>query len=183
VILWRVLPWDPSASPTDPGGPLFFPRTLQGVGRHDNPERYGCLYVAVDAASAVAEALAPFRAVGDFVEVMLTRSGRPLALAPLELRDDAELIDLDDPRVLRRERLRPSGVATRLRRSTQAYAERLFDAHPEAAGLRWWSTLESSWINMTLFDRATAALTAGAAERLSTDHPAVTEAAELLGLA
>ena len=35
-----------------------------------------------------------------------------------------------------------------------AYAERLFDKHPDALGLRWWSTLESSWINVTLFDRA-----------------------------
>ena len=62
--------------------------------------------------------------------------------------------------------------------ATQAYAERLFDAHPEAVGLRWWSSLESSWINVTLFDRATRALLAGLPERLSLDHPAVTEAAK-----
>jgi hypothetical protein len=67
--------------------------------------------------------------------------------------------------------------------TTQAYAERLFEAHPDAAGLRWWSTLESAWINVTLFDRAARALSAGEPELLKTGHPAVAEAAEMLGLA
>jgi hypothetical protein len=181
VILWRVLPWEPSVGPTDRGGPLYIPRGFQGRGRHDNPNRYGCLYATVEAASGVAEILAQFRGES-IVDGMLQIDGTRLAAAPLELPDDSELIDLDEPRVLHRERLRPSGVATRDRTATQACAERLFDAHPEALGLRWWSTLESSWINVTLFDRATRALSPGPPERLSLDHPAVTEAAELLGL-
>ena len=79
----------------------------------------------------------------------------PLALAELELATPAPLLDLDDPAVLVRRgaapvaRSRPAAA-----RVTQAYAARLFDAHPDAAGLRWWSTLEASWINVTLFDRA-----------------------------
>jgi hypothetical protein len=181
VILWRVLPWVPAAQPSEPGGALFFARSLQGAGRHDNPARYGCLYLGTESASAVAESLARFRGSA-LSDAMLVRGGLRLALARLDLPDDAEFIDLDEPRVLQRERLRPSRVATRDRAITQAYSELLFDAHPEAVGLRWWSTLESSWINVTLFDRATAALEAGAPERLSTDHPAVTEAAEALGL-
>jgi hypothetical protein len=183
VILWRVLPWDPSAKPRSPGGPLWFPRAFQGAGRHDNRDRYGCLYLATEAASAVAEALGPFRGTGDLADDMLDRGGRRLALAALELPDPVELVDLDEPRVLRRERLRPSEVATRSRTVTQAYAARLYDAHDGALGLRWWSTLESSWINVTLFDRASSELTAAAPEPLATDHPAVVEAAELLGLA
>lgn len=182
MILWRVLPWEPSAEPSDRGGPLYIPRAFQGRGRHDNRNRYGCLYATVEAASGVAEILAQFRGAS-LVDGMLDIEGTRLAAVPLELADDAELIDLDEPRVLQRERLRPSGVATRNRTATQAYAERLFDAHPSALGLRWWSTFESSWINVTLFDRAARALSPGAPERLSLDHPAVAEAAELLGLA
>jgi hypothetical protein len=182
LILWRVLPWDPDARASSPGGPAWFPRPFQGGGRHDNPDRYGCLYVGTAPEPAVAEALAPFRGSGELSAEMLVRGGHDLALAELELPDDADLIDLDEPRVLRRERLRPSGVATRARTTTQDYAERLFDAHPDALGLRWWSTLESSWINVTLFDRAAGALEPRAPEPLSVAHPAVAGAAELLGL-
>lgn len=182
MILWRVLPWAPAAQPPEPGAPLFFPRSLQGAGRHDNPARYGCLYLGTESASAVAESLARFRGSA-LSDAMLVRGGLRLALVRLDLPDDAELIDLDDPRVLQRELLRPSRVATRDRAITQAYAEGLFDGRTDAAGLRWWSTLEASWINVTLFDRAAPALKAGAAEPLSTDHPAVAEAAEMLGLA
>ena len=98
VILWRVLPWDPSARPANPGGALWFPRPFQGAARHDDPARYGCLYVAEDPVSAVAEALAPFRGTGDLRPEMLIRMGRALALAELALDDDAPLLDLDDPR-------------------------------------------------------------------------------------
>lgn len=181
MILWRVLPWEPGTRPEEPGGAVFFPRALQGAGRHDNRARYGCLYTSVEAASATAEILAQFRGE-PLRDGMLDVEGTRLAVAPLELRDDGELIDLDAPQVLRRERLRPSGVATRDRSATQAYAERLFDAHPDALGLRWWSIIESSWINVTLFDRALPGISVGTPERLSLDHEAVAEAAELLGL-
>jgi hypothetical protein len=130
----------------------------------------------------VAEILAQFRGE-PLVEGMLDIDRTRLAAVPLELPNEAELIDLDEPRVLQRERLRPSRVATRERTATQSYAESLFDAHPDAAGMRWWSTLESSWINVTLFDRAASALSPGTPEQLSLDHPAVAEAAEFLGLA
>jgi hypothetical protein len=182
VRLWRVLPLDPRAKPREPGGPLWFPRPFQGTGRHDNPELYGCLYVTEEPAAAVAEALAPFRGSGDLTPAMLERRGHALALAPVDAPDDSLLVDLDEPRTLRAERLRPSVVATRRRTVTQEYAARLFARHEEAAGLRWWSTLESSWINVTLFDRARR-LRAGRAEPLTAQHPAVAEASELLGLA
>lgn len=183
MILWRILPWDPSAALRDRGGALYVPRPFQGTGRHDNPDRYGCLYAAVNQVSPVAEVLAQFRGESGLREGMLEVEGSRLALAPLQLPDSAALIDLDDPAVLEREGLRPSEIATRRRAVTQGYAERLFDAYPEAAGLRWWSTLESSWINVTLFERAIGSVHAGEPERLTLDHPAVAEAAELLGLA
>jgi len=182
VILWRVLPLDPSARADQPGGGVWFPRELQGAGRHDDPDAYGCLYVAEVAASAVAEALAPFRGAGRLHASMLERSGRRLSLVALELDHTQALVDLDDPLVLDAEELRPSLVATRRRDITRAQARRLFDAHPGAPGLRWWSPLEASWINATLFDRAAAALAVVQTAELTVEHPAARSAAEQLGL-
>jgi hypothetical protein len=181
VTLWRVLPWDPSARPEAPGGALWFPRPFQGTARHDNPARYGCLYVTEAPVSAIAEALAPFRGTGDLLPEMLTRMGRPLALAQLELRD-AQLLDLDDPAVLLAASLRPSQVATNHRDVTRPDAARLFDAHPGAVGLRWWSTLEASWINATLFDRAADRLRVGGVHALAPGEEDVRAAAAFLGL-
>ena len=182
-MLWRVLPWDPSAPHRQPGHALWVPREYQGSGRHDAPDRYGCLYLAEVAVSAVAEMLAPFRGTGDLHPELLVRSGRQLALAELQLAEDATLVDLDDPAVLVTESLRPSVVATGQRSVTQAYALSQFERHSEAAGLRWWSTLESSWIQVTLFDRALDELSVRSVRTLAIDDDAVTAAASYLGLA
>jgi hypothetical protein len=85
--------------------------------------------------------------------------GLPPALASLELPDEAASVDLDDPLALSAEGLRPSQVATRRRRTTQSQAAEIHASHPVA--IRWWSTLEASWINWTLFDRVAAALAPG----------------------
>jgi RES domain len=133
--------------------------------------------------SAVAEALAQFRGVGVLSQRMLIRANSPLALAQVNCEDDRKLIDLDDPSVLVRTRLHPSQVATKARAVTQAYAARIFDAHPAAIGLRWWSTLEASLANITLYDRAAPGLRLVDIEPLTLEHPATREAADLLGLA
>jgi hypothetical protein len=182
VRVWRTLPLDRRAAADEAGGALWFPREHQGYGRHDNPDLYGCLYVAEDAASAVAEALAAFRGTGRLAASMLTHLGRPLALAEIELSDEALVVDLDDPGVLVAEALRPSRVATRARGITQGIAADLHRAHPEAAALRWWSTLEASWINLTLFDRAAPALAVSEVAELRVDDTVVRDAAALLGL-
>ncbi|HYV17245.1 MAG TPA: RES family NAD+ phosphorylase [Conexibacter sp.] len=182
MTLWRILPHDPQAGEIEPGGALWFPRGLQGTGRHDNRDRYGCLYLATDPVAAIAETLAPFRGTGELVEAMLMRGGRALALAALALDAQAELVDLDDPAVLLDAALRPSHVATRVRAVTQAQALRLHDERPDAAGLRWWSTLESSWINVTLFDRAAGLLAAERVEPLTLGDARVRRAAASLGL-
>ena len=49
-------------------------------------------------------------------------------------------------------------VATARREVTQPQARALHERHPAAAGVRWWSTFESQWLNVTLFDRAASAL-------------------------
>jgi RES domain len=183
VIVWRVLPVDPAAGTDAAGGPLWFPREYQGAARHDNPEAYGCLYVSQTPVSAVAEALAPFRGRGALTAAMLERAGRGLSLVALDLREPHGLLDLDEPATLAAEGLRPSGVATRVRATTQRDALRLFHGHRRATGLRWWSTIEASWINLTIFDRARRRLRVRSVELLGAEHDAVRGAAAELGLA
>jgi hypothetical protein len=98
------------------------------------------------------------------------------------LDDDAELLDLDDPSVLLEEELRPSRVATNDRPTTQAQALELFHRHGGAVGLRWWSTFESLWPNITLFDRAETALEVSDVQRLDVGDDVLLEAADFLGL-
>lgn len=182
MIVWRALPWLPQAQPHEPGGALWFPRELQGAGRHDNPDLYGCLYVGERPISPIAEMLAPFRGTGSLTASMLVRGGVPLALAALSLPDGSPVLDLDDPSVLTRAGLRPSQVATGERGATQAYAASLHATAPPVVALRWWSTIEASLMNLTIFDRARPALELIDVEPLSDNHSAVREAGELLGL-
>jgi hypothetical protein len=181
VILHRCFAWDERAGDAGPDGPLWFPRVYQGEGRHDNPDRYGCLYLSASSLSTVVEQLARFRGQR-LLPSLLRRRGLPLALAGLELDQGAELVDLDDPVVLRRERLRPSRVATRDRGTTQPQALALHDRHPGAAGLRWWSTYEAGWINVTLFDRAASQVRVRSVRALGAGDPVVVEAADFFGL-
>jgi hypothetical protein len=183
VKLWRALPFDKRARPEQPGGALWIPREQQGAGRHDNPELYGCLYLAEDPVAAVAEQLAPFRGTGNLLPSMLVRFGLPLALAELDLPGGGHVVDLDDPLVLREEGLRPSQVATRRRDMTQIQAADIHASHADAIAIRWWSTLEASWINWTVFDRGAASLEFAEAAPLDVDSLVVGEAAEFLGLA
>jgi hypothetical protein len=181
VILHRCFAWRQRGPAAEPDGPLWFPRLFQGDGRHDNPDVYGCLYVSENETSSVAEQLGRFRGQR-LVPSMLLRRGLPLAVAALELADDARIIDLDEPRVLTANRLRPSVVATRTREITQPQARELYERHPEAAALRWWSTYESLWANVTLFDRGAAALRVVDVRMLTTADETVVTAAELLGI-
>lgn len=181
MILHRCFAWDERAAKTSPDGPLWFPRPYQGDGRHDNPETYGCLYVADREVSAVVEQLARFR-TQRLVPELLARRGLPLALAAIELPDRTPLVDLDAPRVLTAEKLRPSLVATRSRAVTQPQALALHDGHPDAAGLRWWSVFESLWANVTLFDRASPLLALAELRPIGPGDPAVADAADALGM-
>jgi hypothetical protein len=180
VILHRCLAWNERAAPDAADGALWFPRPYQGEGRHDNPAVYGCLYLSEQPLSCVVEQLARFRGQR-LTPALLRRRGLPLALAELELPDDAQLVDLDEPAVLRRERLRPSRVATRERGITQPQALALHEKS-EAVGLRWWSTFESQWLNVTLFDRAASALRLVSVKALDVAGDEIAEAADVLGL-
>ena len=181
MILYRCFAWSARAREREPDGPLWFPREFQGEGRHDNPDLYGCLYLSDRPLATLVEQLARFRGQR-FVPSLLKRRRLPLALAELDLDDTANLVDLDDPAVLRRERLRPSLVATRQRPVTQPQARLLYERHGDSAGLRWWSTYESVWMNVTLFDRAAARLRVVSVRALTMDDPTVIEAADFFGL-
>lgn len=181
MTLYRCFAWRPAARDEQPDGPLWFPRIFQGEGRHDNPDVYGCLYLSDRPESCIAEQLAAFRGQR-LTASMLRRRDLPLALARLEIGDSATLIDLGDPAVLLRERLRPSQIATRRRSVTQPQALALYRRHQRAAGLSWWSSWEALWVNVTVFDRAAAALRLVEVTELTLDHPNLLEAADLFGL-
>jgi hypothetical protein len=157
------------------------PRIDQGDGRHDNPDVYGALYMSRNPASPVAELLkdAPR---GVLEPALLMHEGSPYALAAFDEGGLDDLVDLDDPAVLAGRHLRPSGVATRNRQATQRLALHL---HQEGAtGFEWWSTIEASWINVTLFEERVADRLdlAGEPEPLTIDHPTVREAADAVGV-
>ena len=181
MIVHRCFAWSARARPDEPDGPLWVPRVFQGDGRHDNPDLYGCLYLTDGEVSAVVEQLARFR-TQRLQAALLRRRGLPLALAALALDDAADIVDLDDPRVLARERLRPSAVATRRRQVTQPQARALHARHPRAAALRWWSAFEASWANYTVFDRAVPALSVSGLRELTLEDDSVIAAVEFLGM-
>jgi hypothetical protein len=181
-MLFRVFPMIEGARPGDPGGPLFVSRALQGGSRHDDPSRYGVLYTSRSPESAVAEALQAFRG-GELAARHLVRTGRPLTIAAIDDAGLDDLPDLDDPAQLVRRGLRPSTVATFDRPTTQAIASAIFDEG--SPGFAWWSTIEASWINVTLFaERATPSLgISEAPEALTLGHPVVRAVAARLGFA
>ena len=181
MTLYRCFAWNRGAADAATDGPLWYPRPFQGDGRHDNPDTYGCIYLADRPVSCVVEQIAAFRGQR-FTSALLRRRGLPLALAHIELDPAAMLIDLDDPVVLRRERLRPSVVATTRRTVTQPQALALYRRHPAAVGLRWWSRWESLWNNVTVFDRASASLALRDVRVLTLEDATVLEAAEFFGL-
>lgn len=180
-MLYRLFPYDPEVPDDVEGGALFVPRALQGRGRHDVPDSYGALYASRSVVSVVAERLQRFRGRPVGAEHLTWERGLPFAIAAID-DDELELLDLDEPRELESRALRPSVVATRDRRITRRYARGI---HGEGRdGFAWWSTIEASWSNVTLFaERVRARLAlAGEPEPLGLGHPAVREAAEAVGV-
>jgi hypothetical protein len=181
-MLYRVFRHRVESGPRDRGGALHVPRDRQGAGRHDDPARYGAFYTARSPEAAVAESIAAFRGRDIDEDDLELADGSRLALATYDDTAVGPLTDLDDPAVLLAEGWRPSGVASRDRRTTQAMAARVFATG--APGISWWSTIDSAWTNATLFAERTielGALTiAGEPEQLSLRHPALVAAADHL---
>lgn len=182
-MLHRIFPYLPGALETDEGGALFVPRNHQGDGRHDNPAHYGAVYGSRSAQSAVAERIESFRGRGLTDRDLQRADGKRYALVALDDSNLGEIVDLDDPAELGRRNLRPSAVATRHRTITQPIALSLFEEG--AQGFGWWSTLEASWTNVTLFaERAIASMPVDEEpEPLHLGHPVLQMAAESIGVA
>lgn len=166
----------------DRGDPLAVARGYQGGGRHDNPDVYGALYASRSPVSAVAEALRRFRGREVGGRPLERADGGRLSLATVDDSGLDGLVDLDDPAALGARSLRPSVVATRGREITQPIALSIYREGGE--GFEWWSTVEASWINLTLFaERAVPKLNVvGDPEVLDRRHPAVLSAAEAIGV-
>lgn len=161
----------------EPGHPLYVPRP-QGQGRADNPEEYLALYLSDRAEGAVGEALGNFAIWSEELfkgPPILPGSSRALAI--YELDEDAPILDLDDAAVLLRLGLRPSEVVARTRKSTQAWALRIYQ-EGRWVGIRWWSRWEPTWGAYALWDLTRLRL--HDVSRLSRDHLAVAGAAKVL---
>lgn len=176
---WRVFNWHPGATgPKENGHPLHvWPR--QGDGRVDDPDRdYLVLYVGDSPEGAVAEAFGKYPS---WTSAILdpppgTPPGTVKALA--RYTGSPALLDLDDPNILQDWALRPSGVVSRDRDSTQEWARRMYDAGGHA-GVSWWSFYEPRWASTGLWDVSMLRVD-GTPEKLTLDHPAVQDAAGLI---
>jgi hypothetical protein len=181
-VLYRLFPHLPGKRPREEGGALHVPRKRQGIGRHDNPDHYGALYLSRDPESAIAERIQGFRGQSLTTADFRRQDGSRYALVALDDVRLTALVDLDDPGELNRRRIRPSLVATRNRTVTQPMALELY--REGLSGFLWWSTLEASWSNATLFaERAAPRLKmVETPEPLTTGLPALRAAAEALGV-
>jgi hypothetical protein len=157
-LLHRAFPWIPGIPDPEPGGVLFVPRSDQGFGRHDSPDRYGTVYLSRTQVSAAAEVLRMLR-IPELRNDDLRIEGAVIALAAFDGPAVDELVDLDDPRTLGSRDLRPSAVATGNRELTQEIAAAIFD--------------EGHISSMRL---------AGDPEVLTVDHPALRDASEVVGV-
>jgi len=175
--LHRVCPWVPRAPEGHPGHPMYVPRP-QGQGRADNPEHYLVLYLSDSAAGAVGEAFGNFAIWSDELfggPPVLPESQRALAIYDLD--DDSPILDLDDAAALLRLELRPSDVVSRDRKTTQAWALRIYQ-EGTWVGIRWWSRWEPTWGSCALWDLAPLRL--HDVTSLSRDHLAIAQAARAL---
>ncbi len=180
--LWRVFPWDPGARGGARFSPSFLPKST-GRGRFDLPRTLSdVLYLAETPDHAVGEALQPWRN-RSLKPYHLIRAGLPLALVEvtLPMASVGKLADLCDPAHLAETGPPPDRAASRLRERTQPLAWEAWEAGHH--GLRWWSSFWGDWHTVVLFTaRMPEGLRFGAPVTLGPDHPAVTGAADLLGM-
>ncbi|NJD18758.1 MAG: RES domain-containing protein [Gemmatimonadetes bacterium] len=182
-VCWRVFPWDPEALPGARFSPPHVPEPT-GRGRFDLPRDLSpVLYLAETGAHAVGEMLQAWR--GQRLRpAHLIRAGFPLALVEVRVPPASvgRLADLCDPDHLAATGTAPDTTASRSRERTQPIARAAWDAGRH--GLRWWSSFWGDWHTIVLFTRRVGGkLRLGEPEVLTLEHPAVKEAADLLGMA
>ena len=179
--LYRVLLFDPNAAPHEPGGVLYVP-AQQGGGRIDNPAHYRALYVGDSPAGVCAEVFyrGAHRTKWSAEMIPLRRYPHLIrSLAWYDVRDDAPIVDLDDPHRLIEYELRPSQVITRDYIRSQAWALQIF-SRGGLAGIAWWSYNDARWKSAGLWDID--AIANSGVEPLTIDNPAFAEAAAVLDI-
>lgn len=192
-VLWRAFPWDRTAPE---GGPFSVrsvaPPHLQNYGRFHLHGRPSVLYLAQSPAHAVAEVLRGLkRGPADplrhrLTDADLVGAGHPRALVPVRLpRVLADRVpDFACGETLERFGVRADELCSRDRRVTQAAARRIHRHPGPVPGFFWWSAFHGDWHALLPYlDRAGLdRLEWGTPEILRMEHPAVREAAEVLGL-
>ncbi|HSW31822.1 MAG TPA: RES family NAD+ phosphorylase [Longimicrobiales bacterium] len=181
-VCWRVFPWDSHA----PAGARFSPSRVPeptGRGRFDLLRDLSpVLYLAERPAHAVGEMLQPWRGQR-ILPAHLNRAGFPLALVEVRFPPASarKLADFCDPAHLAATGTAPDTTASRSRGRTQPIARSAWDSGHH--GLRWWSSFWGEWHTVVLFTaRLPGRLRFGEPEVLTLAHPAVREAADLLGM-
>lgn len=180
---WRVFPWDAGATQGARFSPSHVPEPT-GRGRFDLPRDLSpVLYLAETGSHAVGEMLQAWR--GQTIrDAHLTRAGLRLAMAEVRVpaASARKLADLCDPAHLAATGTAPDITASRSRQRTRPIARAAWDAGHH--GIRWWSSFWGDWHTVVLFTRRLGnGLRFGEPEVLTLDHPAVREAADLLGMA
>lgn len=149
----------------------------QGLGRWDNPDRYGAMYVAASPSGAIGESFAHLSTWSRAMLPFPAIPGATRALGVYRIDEEAHpLLSFDDPRALLDRALRPTDVIIRNRPRTQQIAR---DVSEEGrwSGLTWWSMHRPQWTLHLLWDL----------EDISVEdvqplpgHPAVRDAGQLL---
>ena len=180
--LYRVFDWDGSRLDSHAGGPLYAPRDKQGKSRHDIPHLTGVYYTSLTPLSPLVETIKVFRGQTLTDRFFIIRKELHKALVSLELKEKVLLANLGDAVFLVKRNLSLAESASRDRQQTQKIAEQLYKEG--FAGIRWPSTLNSAWTNVSLFaDRCQRFLSVTETPvKLSTDMPELREVAHLLGV-
>lgn len=180
MLVYRVLPYRPSAGPGEAGHPLYEHRPQSG-GRIDHPD-YHVWYLGRRPEVAVGEAFGNLSSWDSSMVDVPYLPGAARALATMRLPDDLRFLDLDDPRVLVDLALKPTQVVARNLAVTQSWGHRIWaqtDPHDGQwtwQAVQWWSyhhhswPVLASWLRPELVD----------VEDLSVTHPAIVDAARTL---
>ncbi|QIM18528.1 RES family NAD+ phosphorylase [Leucobacter coleopterorum] len=170
----------PGARKGKPGHWSFVP-PHQVHGRWDNTELYDSWYFSRTPLGAVAESF--YNKQRWIPEVFLTPAGNPRAIAEFSY-EGPDSLDLDDAATLLELSARPSEIVIRDLGRTQALARDVYEASYESrGGLSWWSAQLPSETSVMLWGSRGAppeGLKLVGIQALSTEHPAVMEAATQL---
>ncbi|WP_343930934.1 RES domain-containing protein [Tsukamurella strandjordii] len=185
--MYRTFPHLPTALPGDSGHWSYLHRP-QGRGRLDNPDLYDTWYFALTPEAAVGETFGDLPRWGSAMFEFPHLVGAKRVLGVFEVPDDSRLLDLDDANALVDRALRPTQVIVRNRSTSQGWARKIYGERSASRdrvwdGVRWWSFHRAQWTVVALWapPGSAAPYSCVRVEDLSTDHPAVLDAARALG--